>query len=112
MTDRPSENRSPFPRWAWLFLAGPVIWYFYFWIVYLAAEAGCVANTGALVSWITVGMSGATIVAIAYYAWQANRGSGDAGGNRALVRAGYLMGGLFVVATLFVGVPALVLQPC
>jgi hypothetical protein len=111
MTESESDRQAFSPRWVWLFLAGPVIWYFYFWIVYLAAEAGCVADTGALVTWVTVGMTGATMVAIAYYTWRAAR---DAGGqsSRPLVKVGYVMGGFFLVATLFVGVPALVLQPC
>ncbi len=111
MTDTQPDSRGFVPRWVWLFLAGPVIWYFYFWVVYLAAEAGCAADTGALVTWVTIGMTGATIVAIAYYTWRAGRAAGEKGA-RPLIKAGYLIGGIFLVATLFVGVPALVLHPC
>lgn len=106
-------KRGPVPRWTWLFLAGPLLWYLYFWIVYLAAEVGCAAGAGGLVTWVTIGMSVATIVAIAYYTLKAARGFAEGGGDeRPLVRAGYLLGGLFLVATLFVGVPAMALQPC
>lgn len=106
------------PRWTWLFLAGPVLWYVYFWVVYLAAEAGCVAEAGSLVTWTTVLLTGVTAAAVAYYAWRAFRDT-DApdvthheGSLRSLVRTGWLLGILFVVATLFVGIPAVVLQPC
>lgn len=116
MIERPSENRPFVPRWAWLFLAGPILWYLYFWVAYLAAEAGCTVDSGAVVTWVTIGLTGATLVAIAYYTWRAERArrSRDAeGGNiSSLIRAGFLLGAFFVLATLFVGVPALVLQPC
>ncbi|MEX2423751.1 MAG: hypothetical protein WD990_07215, partial [Acidimicrobiia bacterium] len=47
--DPPPEDRAGFRRvlpskWVVLFLAGPVIWYLHFWIVYLAAEAACAAG--------------------------------------------------------------------
>lgn len=102
-------NESLVPRWSWLFLAGPVIWYLYFWVVYLAAEAGCTANSGAVVTWTTIGLTGATMVAIGYYTLRARRPDDD---GSPLLKAGVLLGVFFVIATLFVGVPALVLQPC
>lgn len=103
-------NEPLVPRWTWLFLAGPVIWYLYFWVVYLAAEAGCTANSGAVVTWLTIALTGATLVAIAYYTWKARQPVGRDGGS--LVKAGFLLGIFFVIATLFVGVPAMFLQPC
>lgn len=116
MTERPSENRTFGPRWGWLFLAGPVIWYVYFWIAYLSAEAGCAANSGVLVTWVTIGLTGGTMVAIAYYTWRAARArrseDTDITDGGSLVRAGFLMGAFFILATSFVGIPALVLQPC
>jgi len=114
MTERPHQ-RTFVPRWAWLFLAGPIIWYLYFWVVYLAAEAGCTADAGEVVTWVTIGLTGGTMVAVAYYAWRAARArteGDDDDGSGSLIRAGFLMGLVFVVASLFVGVPALVLQPC
>lgn len=116
MTERSHESQPFRPRWAWLFLAGPIIWYLYFWVVYLAAEAGCNANSGAVVTWVTVGLTGGTIFAIAFYTWRAKRIRGlwdrDNDDANALVKAGFLMGAFFVLATLFVGIPALILQPC
>lgn len=115
MIDHP-KNRPMVPGWVWLFLAGPIIWYLYFWVVFLAAEAGCPANTAALVTWVTIGLIGASMVAIAYYAQPSSRSRSPRGpgpGNHdSLVGVGLLLGAFFVVATLFVGVPALVLQPC
>ena len=114
MTERP-HHRTFVPRWAWLFLAGPTIWYVYFWVAYLAAEAGCTADAGEVVTWVTIGLTGATMVAIAYNAWRADRARAegdDEDRTGTLIRAGFLMGLVFVVASIFVGVPALLLQPC
>jgi hypothetical protein len=114
MTERPHQ-RTFVPRWAWLFLAGPTIWYVYFWVAYLAAEAGCTADAGEVVTWVTIGLTGATMVAIAYNAWRADRArteGDDEDRTGTLIRAGFLMGLVFVVASMFVGVPALLLQPC
>ena len=116
MIERPPDDHPTVAGWAWLFLAGPIIWYLYFWVVYLAAEAGCTANSGAVVTWVTIGLTGATMVAIAYYALRGSRARGTQAtgedGTGSLIGAGMLLGAFFVVATLFVGVPALVLQPC
>lgn len=113
MTERPTGNRFV-PHWTWLFLAGPVIWYLYFWVVYLVAEAGCAADAQVLVTWVTLGLTGVTLLAITYHALRSARESTETENDdiRSLVRAGLLMGGFFLVASLFVGVPALVLQPC
>ena len=115
MIDHP-KSRHTVPGWAWLSLAGPTTWYLYFWVVDLAAEGGCRANTAALVTWVTIGLTGASMVAIAYYAQPTSlfrnpRGSGP-DDQDSLVGLGLLLGVCFVVATLLVGVPALVLQPC
>lgn len=114
MIKGPTERDSATPEWAWLFLAGPILWYLYFWVVYLAAEAGCNLNAGAVVTWLTIGLTGATVVSIAYYAARASRSreSDDDNASGALVTVGLMLGVFFVVATLFVGAPALVLQPC
>jgi hypothetical protein len=106
------------PRWTWLFLAGPVTWYAYFWVVYLAAEAGCEADVGAFVVWVTVVLTGITSVTITFYGWRSFREAASPkvtandGSIRSLVRAGFLLGGFFVAASLFVGVPALLVGPC
>lgn len=114
MTQQPSQKQL-IPRWVWLFMAGPVIWYGYFWVAYLAAETGCAAEVPDLVTWTTIALTGAALGLIGYYTWRATRSpqpedGEDSGGS--LIRAGFLMGVIFVVATVFVGLPALVLQPC
>lgn len=115
---KPRSRHRMVPRWTWLFLAGPILWYLYFWVVYLAAEAGCVADVGLVVTWVTVVLTGLTILGIVYYAWVSLRQvdvattSEDDGNVRSLIRAGFLLGGMFVAATVSVGIPALVMQPC
>lgn len=114
MTQQPSQKQL-IPRWVWLFLAGPVVWYGYFWVAYLAAEAGCTAEVADLVTWTTIALTGAALAVIGHYTWRAIRtqqakDGQDSGGS--LIRAGSLMGVIFVVATVFVGLPVLVLQPC
>lgn len=106
------KHRHVVPGWAWLFLAGPTIWYLYFWVGYLAAGEGCPANTAALVTWVTIGLTGASMIAIAYYAQPGSGSRAPRNSDDSLVGVSLLVGVLFVVATLFVGVPALVLQPC
>lgn len=115
------ERTSPsWATWSVLFLAGPVIWYLYFWLVYLVAEAGCTAGGVQVlglpaVSVLTVA---ATILAVAAIAMLTLIGrrrlspGQDDGTQQPLLLAGYLMGMLFIVATLFVGVPATLMSPC
>lgn len=108
------------PRW-WLvfFLGGPVIWYLEFWLVYLVAEEMC-ARRGAgpvflglaLVSWMVLA---ATVVAAALIAWlavKASQGPPGPGFRAELAGTGVFSGVVFALATVFVGLPALVLTPC
>lgn len=112
MIDRP-RNRSTVGGWVWLFLAGPIVWSLYFWVDILAADAGCPANRAALVTWVTVGLVGVSLVALAYYGRPTRRPRGSGSDNRdSLLGFGLLLGAVFVVTTLFIGAPALVLQPC
>lgn len=116
MTERPRERLGLVPRWAWLFLAGPILWYVYFWVVYLVAEAGCATGSNAVVTWATIGLTGVTTVAVAHQAWRARRARGTSDSSVAheasMTGVGFRMGAFFVLATVFVGVPALVLTPC
>lgn len=125
------EERRHFVMVAALFLAGPVIWISYFMAVYLLGEALCAAGAERqlfglhILSTLTLA---ATIVAIAvtalptgiaYRRWRAS-GVGWNGSveRRALsdeeeqegrlALAGFLLGGLFLGAILFVGLPAFV----
>lgn len=106
------KNRCIVPGWLWMSLAGPTIWYLYFWVDYLAAGEGCPANIAALVTWVTIGLTGASMIAIAYYAQAGSGSRGRRDSGDSLVGVSLLVGVFFVVATLFVGVPALMLQPC
>jgi hypothetical protein len=119
MTGELRPRRPSF--WAWLFLAGPVIWYTHFWVVYLAAEWGCQVVGDFLI----LGRSGVAVVTVAltvagvgltvWYmvrAWQ-RRGRGEPSDQPGeFSRAGLILGLIFAMGILFVGVPALVLTPC
>lgn len=113
-----------------LFLAGPVIWIVHFMAVYVLAEAACAAGDGgprllglsilALVTLVaTVFAVGAALVLAvrAYQVWRGATGrssdwlAGDER-NAGLALLGWLLGAVFVVAILFVGVPAAFLDPC
>ena len=109
------------PSWGWLFLAGPVIWFGHFWVVYLAAEWGCeVAGDFLLlgrsgVAVITVALTAAGLGVIVWYtmrAWGASGGGGDDDQPAEFSRAGLILGVIFAVGVVFVGGPALVLTPC
>lgn len=111
----------PPSRWAWLFLAGPVIWYTHFWIVYLAAEWGChVAGDFALfglsgVAVVTFVLTAIGVGAIVWFMALAWAGRGAAGSDdqpSEFNRAGAILGLIFAIGTLFVGGPALFLTPC
>jgi len=101
-----------------LFLAGPVIWYAYFWLVYLIAEAGCTPGGLSLdsagVALVTVGvtvLAGAATTILGVGAAKAI-GHGRDGNWRLMHWGGAVLGGLFTLAILLVGLPALVFAPC
>lgn len=101
-----------------LFLAGPVIWFVYFMVVYLFAEAGCSPGglrvAPSVVTWFTVAVTVIAAIATATLAFRAARSLGEgSGGDWKLMRwGGAILGGLFVLAILLVGAPALVFAPC
>lgn len=117
-----------------LFLAGPTIWFAYFLLVYGLGEVLCkplrtdIQVVGLpLVSFLTLA---ATVLAAlgtlaftaqSYRRWRASRHAATTspaeddiihGHEDVLAMAGVLLGGLFFVAVLFTGAPALVVQPC
>jgi heme A synthase len=70
-------------RGLWLgLLAGPVVGYGYFWLVYLLAEASCSAGVDGLrrgvLRVVIVGCAVAAAVAIALGAWMARRAASSA----------------------------------
>lgn len=119
-----------------LLLAGPVIWMAHFMAVYLVIEAACAGSAGdsqvlglPVLSFVTLVATAVAVAAIAatttvsYRAWRAQerRFDGAAGDDpeqadatrdRSLTFAGFLLGLLFALAVLYVGVPALWLSPC
>lgn len=108
-------------RWV-LLLAGPVIWFTHFIAVYLATEVGCAVGGFGFrllglegVAFVTVAATVIAAVAIAGFTvlalarWRAGR-RGDL--HNATLFTGVLLGLFSLVAVLFVGIPAVVLQPC
>lgn len=108
-------------RWV-LLLAGPVIWFTHFIAVYLATEVGCAIGG---FGFRLVGLSGvafvtvaATVVAAVAIVWSTAlalgrwRAGHDGDVHSGTLFTGVLLGVFSFVAVLFVGVPAVVLQPC
>ena len=133
MSRRPDGDHQRPATGIILFLAGPVIWYVCFWLVYLIAETACTQDGlrfRALglegVSVVTVGLSVLAIVVVAVLVVVAYRRlaepnesqdpvhvDGDDGTNRLLLYwGGAILGALFALGILMVGIPALVLTPC
>lgn len=118
----PATRRWPRLEWAALFLAGPAIWYGHFWLVYLLAEGGCFMARQTATGhplWLVATILATTVAAVAligwttHRAWRRWRSSDDSTpGGSALYHIGFLLGPLFAVATIFVGVPAAYLPPC
>ena len=115
-------DRSSAGTWVML-LAGPVIWYAYFWIVYLLAEGVCrlggldftvMGLTG--LSLLTIAMTvGASALAIisgrrSYSSWRDEHVA--ATGRAGLSFAAFVLSGIFLFSVLATGLPALVLEPC
>jgi hypothetical protein len=108
----------------WLMvLAGPVIWYVYFWLVYLVAEGVCrlggfdfevMGLTG--LSFVTIAVTGGASALIvvsglrSYSSWR--KAPRDGSGYLGLAFAGVVLSGIFLLAVLATGLPALVLRPC
>jgi hypothetical protein len=106
-------------RWLLWFLAGPVLWYLFFWVVYLMAEAACVSSLAftttagiPTVSFVTIVLSVATAVPVVWFMWRAFQARNRKSDEQPLVFAGGILGISFFVATVFVGMPALFFAPC
>lgn len=116
------------PLWIAL-IAGPAIWFGHFMAVYLLTEAVCAAaatspSVGS--SWLGTGVLGLsllsvvvlviTIVAIGVIGWAmvATRSYDrqDPADTHRVMAIGLWLDVLFIVAVLFVGLPAMVLAPC
>lgn len=130
-----SRDRRARVTWV-VFLAGPVIWFAHFMLVYLVAAAGCIGGgpglrlldppVPAVVTLAATAVAAVACLGFAgwgYWWWRASmhqpgeagdRSSGpeddDRGGSLAF--AGFLLSLLGFVTVLFVGLPALVLPSC
>lgn len=122
-----SRQRPSRAIWV-LFLAGPVIWYLHFWLVYLLAEAICEADGFdvrvlalhplSFVTLATTTIAAGVTLFFTDRAWRRFRRRVDgtepqvAESERMLAFTGILLGLVFFLSILFVGVPALFLPPC
>lgn len=114
------------PRYVVEPLAPPVIWIVYFMVVYLFAEGACVMGWATKrwaglpgVSAVTVLVTLLACASIAYFTFRSwhrwrDGGAEQATGSqtRSLGLMGFLSGLLFLLATLSVGLPALLMRPC
>ena len=124
-------------RIAWVaFLAGPVLWFMHFVVVYLVAEAGCTGDGPGLelldppvpetVTLLATAVAVPACLAVAFWShrrWRAATGdarpaglpdlaAGDGSGRGTLAFAGMLLSVLSAIAVLAVGLPALFLPSC
>ena len=128
-------------RWIWaMFLAGPVVWFTHFILVYLVTEAGCTAGgpglrnfdppVPVLLTLISTVIAAGLAAAAAVWAFGHWRGAkrelemapddvedlaGEHDDDRrrgTLAFAGFVLSIFSVVAILFTGAPALLLGPC
>lgn len=97
-----------------VFLAGPVIWITHFWLVYLIGEAGC---TGRVLDLDQSGVTAVTVVATVLAAAATvslgiaaarDLGNGPIGDLRLIHWGGAVLAGLFTLAIILVGLPAVV----
>jgi hypothetical protein len=132
-----SQDRRSRIVWV-LLLAGPVVWFAHFMLVYLVVEAGCTSGGPGLrlfdppvTTIVTLAATGAAAAACLGLArWTYRRWRGDLAGPdrglseepppapgepnsyQAIAMGGFLLSLLSFVTILFVGLPALVLQGC
>ena len=117
------ERRGFWSSWPVLLLAGPMIWILHFWIVYLWAETACAAalpsDGGTSVAPLTAGVTVVAVAAIVAFGVRAagqsrrsHESSDTSDPRRVLYLVGARLAALSVLATVFVALPAVVLQPC
>ena len=118
--EEPPRARSTIRLWVHL-LIGPVLWISHFMVVYLFAEAACVAresdalpvpgssSIGPVVVIATVVGAALAVAATGWTLRTAKRSQGDAS---AMAWAGTLLAAMSVIAILAVGLPAAALDPC
>jgi hypothetical protein len=107
-----TDSAAAVPWWA-RFLGPPVLWYAHFWLVYLLVEAGCSLGAGDR-AWLSVAVTVATVVVAGAIGWLALAAvrRRDRGHRSQLAWLGGMLGVVFGIATVAVGIPALVLPPC
>jgi hypothetical protein len=109
-------------------VAGPVIWFLHFMLVYLVAEAGCtgdgrglalfdspVPTVVSIAATVAGAVACAVVAGIAHGRWRASSppdGAVDVSGRGSLAFTGLLLALLAAVAIVFVGLPATALPEC
>jgi hypothetical protein len=111
MQRQPTRLSPPFPRWGWLFAAGPAIWSLYFWMEGKAAQTGCRVDAWPLMVWSAIAVSGLLMVTLSYHASH-SRSSAESPSTFSAMRDGFLLGAGLLAAAVMVGVPTLVTHPC
>ncbi|MGH9133604.1 MAG: hypothetical protein ACRDZZ_06685 [Ilumatobacteraceae bacterium] len=104
-----------------LLLAGPVTWTSHFWLVYVLAETVCGPNVDSRPASGPTALNYAVLVATvlgagllvvvaryAYTLWRSEAERDRAGDQQFLAGAGAVLAGVFLIAILFVGLPAAV----
>jgi hypothetical protein len=93
--------------WPVLLAGAQIIWIAHFFVVYLWAEASCNRLADSAVRLITLSATIVAVVAITLLIRRTWKLRGQP-----IFYAGFLLSALALVATLFVGLPALFLDPC
>ena len=105
------ETALSFPRWGWLFVAGPALWSLYFWMEARAVRMGCAVDVWPLIVWSSLALTGMVMVTVSYYASRTGRSS-QADLSHSITRDGFLLGAGLLAAAMLVGVPTLISNPC
>ncbi len=124
-------HRHRFPANGWGFMLAPLSWFAYFLAVYALQGAGCAAGLddrslfgvnalGFALATLTVAVLAAIAVSgvWSYRAWrrlleELEEEEHQTRGHSAFLAYGALLhAGLFLVATLWIGIPILLLEPC
>lgn len=125
-----AHSRPGFPATVTGLLSTPIIWAIYFVLIYSLqgiACAGGLEGSVAGIGTLTLNIVAATVIALAgqailgfwmYRAWQSLQRNAELKSSEPLMRAsflalvGWLNAILFFVATVWIGIPALMLDPC
>ena len=104
------EAAFSFPRWGWLFAAGPALWSLYFWMEGQAARKECAMDAWPLLVWSSLALAGLVMATVSYHASRSPQPT--PGPAPSMMRDGFLLGAGLLMAGMLVGVPTLLSHPC